>query len=77
MVGFNSIILVKLTEWMNRNGMTGDNVLATPSNWKFFVFGMALILMMRFRPQGIIPAQDVEPLDDQPKQAPTAPLGGA
>jgi branched-chain amino acid transport system permease protein len=54
MVGFNSIILVKLTDWVMRNGWAGDNVLATPSNWKFMIFGLALIIMMRLRPQGLL-----------------------
>ncbi len=69
MVGFNAIVLVKLTEWMNREGLTGGNVLATPSNWKFMIFGLALILMMRLRPQGLIPAQDVEPVNPTDKSS--------
>ena len=73
MVGFNSIILVNLTEWMTRNGWTGNNVLATPSNWKFMIFGLALILMMRLRPQGLIPAQDVEPVTQKPATAGATP----
>ena len=60
MVGFNSIVLTKLTELMARNGWTGDNVLASPGNWKFMLYGVALILMMRLRPEGLLPAKEVQ-----------------
>lgn len=60
MVGFNGIVLTKLTEVMARNGWTGDNVLAAPGNWKFMLYGIALILMMRLRPEGLLPAKEVQ-----------------
>jgi len=60
MVGFNGIVLTKLTEMMARNGWTGDNVLASPGNWKFMLYGIALILMMRLRPEGLLPAKEVQ-----------------
>jgi branched-chain amino acid transport system permease protein len=60
MVGFNAIVLTKLSEWMSRNGIGGNNVLASPSNWKLMIFGLALILMMRLRPEGLLPAKDVQ-----------------
>ena len=50
----------KLTEMMGRNGWTGDNVLASPGNWKFMLYGVALILMMRLRPEGLLPAKEVQ-----------------
>ena len=28
----------------------------TFSNWKLMIFGLALILMMRFRPEGLLPS---------------------
>jgi branched-chain amino acid transport system permease protein len=34
-----------------------QNVLISPTNWKFLVFGLALVLMMIFRPEGILPAR--------------------
>jgi branched-chain amino acid transport system permease protein len=70
MVGFNAIILVKLSEWLARMGVGGGtNVLASPNNWKFLVYGLALIVMMRFKPEGLLPARDVQeqlhrPVDD-------------
>jgi branched-chain amino acid transport system permease protein len=60
MVGFNNIVLTKLTESLVRNGITGDNVLASPGNWKFLLYGLALILMMRWRPEGLLPAKEVQ-----------------
>jgi branched-chain amino acid transport system permease protein len=60
MVGFNSIVLTKLTDLMARNGLVGDNVLAAPGNWKFMIYGIALIFMMRLRPEGLLPAKDVQ-----------------
>ena len=60
MVGFNSIILTKVTEAMNRSGVSGSNVLASPDNWKYLIFGLALVLMMRLKPEGLLPAQDVQ-----------------
>jgi branched-chain amino acid transport system permease protein len=60
MVGFNSIVLTKLTDLMARNGLVGDNVLAAPGNWKFMIYGIALIFMMRLRPEGLLPAKDAQ-----------------
>lgn len=55
-VGLDSIVLSKLTTWISQRGPAGSaSVFLTPSNWKFMIFGMALILMMRFRPVGIFP----------------------
>ena len=61
MIGFNSIILVKLTQFMNSAGLVSTtNVFTQPNNWKYMVFGMALILMMRYRPQGVCPERVAE-----------------
>ncbi len=61
MIGFNAIVLVKLSDWLGRHGYGGGggNVLASPNNWKYLIFGVALILMMRFKPEGLLPAGDV------------------
>ena len=56
MFGLNQIVLVKLS---NAFGLTGANaaVWAQPTNWKYLVFGLALVLMMRFRPEGLWPEE--------------------
>ena len=66
MVGFNSVVLVKLSELLTRSGLTtGENVYSTPSNWKYFAFGFALVFMMRYRPQGLLPASRAAGLEDR------------
>ncbi|GMW00009.1 MAG: branched-chain amino acid ABC transporter permease [Candidatus Hydrogenedentota bacterium] len=60
MVGFNSIILVKLTDILTQRGIVDtQNVLTVPGNWKYMVFGLALILTMRFKPEGLLPSRQV------------------
>lgn len=57
MVGFNSIFLVKLSHFLVGIGLaSSDNVFSQPNNWKYMVFGLALIIMMRFRPDGLFGA---------------------
>lgn len=56
-VGFNSILLVKVTEVLTANGLVDtNNVFTQPNNWKYAIFGLALVLMMRYRPSGIYDA---------------------
>jgi branched-chain amino acid transport system permease protein len=57
MIGFNAIVLAKAADWMNRHGLSGGSVFSQPGNWKFLIFGLALVLMARFRPGGLIPAR--------------------
>ena len=60
MVGFNSIVLIKLTDLLATYGVvSGGNVLTSPGNWKYLVFGLALIITMRLRPQGLLPTRTV------------------
>jgi len=55
MMGFNSIFLVKLTSFFASLGFISSNsVVLSPNNWKYIVFGLALILMMRFKPEGLL-----------------------
>jgi len=55
MVGFDTILIDELAK--ATSGETGsERVWAQPGNWKFLVYGLALVLMMRFRPDGLLPA---------------------
>ena len=54
--GFNLIILVKIADALGHHAST--NVMADPKNWKCLIFGVVLVLMMRFRPQGLLPARE-------------------
>lgn len=50
------ILLKKATEALARAGIaSGENVLWTPISWKFLLFGLALVAVIRFRPEGIFP----------------------
>ncbi len=50
-----------------------DNVLFTPNNWKFLLFGLALILMMIFRPEGLLPPRGIH--EDPPEDGEAKPDG--
>ena len=75
MIGFNSIILVKISQFMNSAGLVSTtNVFTQPNNWKYMIFGMALILMMRYRPQGVCPEQVREDKSVPPATKAVRPL---
>jgi len=60
-VGFNSVILVRLSDLLASYGMVGSqNIFSSPSSWKYMIFGLALVLMMRFRPEGLLPSSQVK-----------------
>lgn len=57
MRGFNTVVLDRLSTFMVSKGLISTaNVFASPNNWKYMIFGVALILVMRYRPQGLFPA---------------------
>jgi len=56
--GFNLIVLGKIADALGHHAST--NVMADPKNWKCLIFGVVLVLMMRFRPQGLLPAREAK-----------------
>ncbi len=57
MIGFNTIVLEKLSNFLKAHQIiSSSNVFTSPGNWKYMVFGLALILMMRYRPEGLLPS---------------------
>jgi branched-chain amino acid transport system permease protein len=61
LIGFDNVvapILDGMIQGANIN--PSGNPLLTFSNWKLMIFGLALILMMRFRPEGLIPSRQIE-----------------
>ncbi len=58
MVGINSIVLAKLADWLSSVSAGSSNVLLSPANWKYMIFGLALVLMMRFKSQGLMPPRE-------------------
>ena len=54
-VGLSNVLLPILTQALQRAGVgSTDNVLSSPDNYKYLIFGLALVLMMRYRPDGIV-----------------------
>ncbi|MEY3143632.1 MAG: hypothetical protein RLY21_2125 [Planctomycetota bacterium] len=55
MVGLSNVVLPNLTQALQRNGIgSTGSVFSSPDNYKYLIFGLALVLMMRYRPDGII-----------------------
>jgi branched-chain amino acid transport system permease protein len=60
-MGFNSIVLENVTNFLKAHQLiSSENVFTAPGNWKYMLFGLALILMMRFRPEGLLPSRQVK-----------------
>jgi branched-chain amino acid transport system permease protein len=55
LLGFDNVLSPLVARLLQSSAGSG-NVFATPSNWRWLVFGTALVLMMRFRPLGLLPA---------------------
>ena len=61
LIGFDNVAAPILDGFIQRADINSQgNPLLTFSNWKLAIFGLALILMMRFRPEGLLPSQQVE-----------------
>ncbi len=57
LVGYDQIVTSMLDNWLQEQKVNpeGKEYLKV-SGWRLFIFGLALILMMRFRPEGMLPA---------------------
>ncbi len=51
LLGFDSIVSPRLDSWLQAQGSP-----VQLSDWRYLIFGLALILMMRFRPEGLLPS---------------------
>ena len=61
LLGFDNVISPLLTRLLQNLGDGGSgNVILTFSNWRWLIFGTVLILMMRFRPEGLWPSAQVK-----------------
>jgi branched-chain amino acid transport system permease protein len=61
MIGISTLVLDKLSIYLASRGLSSSaNVISNPNNWKFMIFGLALVLMMRFKPEGILPSRRVK-----------------
>jgi branched-chain amino acid transport system permease protein len=57
---FDNVLSPLLTNLIQRQVAGSGNVLTSFTNWRWLVFGLALILMMRFRPEGLWPSSRVK-----------------
>src|SRR5207253_1663803 len=56
LLGFDNVLSPLLTRGLQAVfGGESSSVLASFSNWRWLVFGLALVLMMRLRPEGLWP----------------------
>jgi len=58
---FDNVLSPLLTNLIQRHVTGGSgHVLSSFTNWRWLIFGLALILMMRFRPEGMWPSSRVK-----------------
>ena len=55
LVGFDNILAPALDSFVQSANLP-DSPLLEFTNWRLMIFGLALILMMRFRPEGLLPS---------------------
>ena len=60
LLGFDNVLSPLLTSLMQRGSQGSNNVFLVFSNWRWLIFGLALVLMMRFRPEGLWPSSRVK-----------------
>jgi branched-chain amino acid transport system permease protein len=61
LLSFDNVISPLITHLIQKAvGAGSTNVLLSFSNWRWIIFGTALVLMMRFRPEGLWPAARVK-----------------
>jgi branched-chain amino acid transport system permease protein len=61
LLGFDNVLSPLLTRLIQKAlPAASDNVLLSFSNWRGLIFGVALVLMMRLRPEGLWPSERVK-----------------
>jgi len=56
--GFDIVVIPSVDSWMQRiQGQVFDVSLFTLGSWRLALVGIALIVVMRFRPVGLIPSR--------------------
>ncbi|HTM20321.1 MAG TPA: branched-chain amino acid ABC transporter permease, partial [Kofleriaceae bacterium] len=55
LLGWDNVISPQISRLLQRHVEAG-NTFTQLSNWKWLLFGLALVLMMRFRPEGLWPS---------------------
>ena len=60
LIGFDRVLSPLLTYLIQDQVGETSNVLLRFTNWKWILFGTSLILMMRYRPEGLWPSERVK-----------------
>jgi branched-chain amino acid transport system permease protein len=61
LIGFDNVLAPWLDRLIQQSGINqGGSQLLTFTSWRLMIFGLALILMMRFRPEGLWPSRQVQ-----------------
>ena len=68
LIGFDTILAPILDTWLQGDGgaIAGQASVwmkwgfLTVKNWRYLIFGVALVLMMRFRPEGLFPSRRIQ-----------------
>lgn len=79
LIGYDSVLSPMIDTWIQQQlppEMSGKSVYKL-SGWKLFIFGGVLILMMRFRPEGLLPEsrhrRELHPAEAEAEGAAAAP----
>ena len=63
-----------IQDWRQHAGLAAPKIWQTFSGWRLMIFGLVLILVMRFRPEGLIPSNRIkEEFHPTPTAARTLP----
>jgi len=54
LMGFDKIVSRIIDDNLQASGLSGDSIFRL-ANWRLMIFGLVLIVMMRFRPHGLLP----------------------
>ncbi|MBX9624099.1 MAG: branched-chain amino acid ABC transporter permease [Gemmataceae bacterium] len=58
LIGYDMVLTPELDAWLQKQQINPDGKqYLKVAGWRLFIFGAALIVMMRFRPEGILPAE--------------------
>ncbi len=61
LLSFDNVLSPLLNQLIQKQvGSNNTNVLASFTNWRWIIFGTALVLMMRYRPEGLWPNKRVK-----------------
>ena len=75
LIGFDSILAPQVDSFI-QNNLGSDNPYLAFSSWRLAIFGLALILVIRFRPEGLLPSLRVQHELHHEQQAPS-PAGAS